>query len=591
MKNLLIITILFNQALAEEASLTPILPNATPIILPQRPQIKESQTSEDAKEKILLSPIEDIKNSSQQREASQISIKPIEDKEKPPLLSPVLDKNLPISEEANKSIIQGKEDKTSVQEAQEELPINQVPVELNLQDKREEANPEKNLPISQMPQLIVEENKNLVENPLIKDEKVPAKNLQTELIGEKLQEEAFLQLVPPQVNETIKASEASQTPIKPIADKEKQPLLNPVLDKNLPINPFEAKETNQNQLIPPTSPELELIPLPKEEKEEIINLIPKNEFKTKEEKLTIQGENKQKNVTAINSKNSEKSVKKLDKKPIVSKKVIPPLEEEITLEEIILETEILSNPVKNHHIINQKLPQTFYQSEYTSLLFSAVKNDDLAGIKSLLKKGANINAQEIATGYTLPIYAVKFNRIKALRSLIIQGVDLTKVTLEGQTALHFATKMGNLEAIEVLLAAGLDPTIKDKNGLRAADYMKKSMKSAAPIMAANYQDMNKALIDFTGLGSLEAVEYALQKGAKIDFKDDVTIEGDTALMIAIKSQDLPMVSFLLNQGASLSIKNKRGKSPRDLALMTGNSQLIAILKTVQINRELVSITN
>ena len=279
------------------------------------------------------------------------------------------------------------------------------------------------------------------------------------------------------------------------------------------------------------------------------------------------------------------------------------VEEEIIIEEVMLDTELYNRPTYNHKNVilpptiskkkysenNRHLPKAFYQNEYTDLLFGAVKSDDIQGIKSLIQSGANINAQEIENGYTPVMYAIKYNKIKALRSLILNGADLQKTNLQGQTALHVATISGNGQAIEVLLAARIDATIRDKKGNRASEYMKSSMKNTAVIMAANYQDMNKALIDFVGLSAYEAVQYTLQHGAKIDTKDDIGADGDTPLIIAIKCQDVKMISLLLNSGAKLDVQNKKKQTPMQIANSIKNQEIIGILKTVKINREIESI--
>ena len=273
-------------------------------------------------------------------------------------------------------------------------------------------------------------------------------------------------------------------------------------------------------------------------------------------------------------------------------------EEEIIIEEVILDSEIHNRPIYDHKNVilspnvskknysenNRHLPKVFYQSEYTSLLFDAVKNNDIQGIKSLIQKGGNINAQDVSNGYTLVMHAIQCNKIKALRAIILNGADLKKTNSQGQTALHVATSLGNAQAIEVLMAAGIDPTIKDKKGKRASDYMNSRMKNVASIMVANYQDQNKALIDFVGLSAYDAVEYALNHGAKIDIQDDISTDGDTPLIIAIKCQDIKMVSLLLTRGASLNAKNKRGKTPMQIAI--NNSEIMNILRTVKINRDM-----
>jgi ankyrin repeat protein len=136
------------------------------------------------------------------------------------------------------------------------------------------------------------------------------------------------------------------------------------------------------------------------------------------------------------------------------------------------------------------------------------------------------------------------------------------------------------------MAGGIDPTVKDKRGKRASDYMKPNMRSSAMIMASNYQDKTKALIDFVGLSSYDAVNYALSNGAKIDARDDIGSDGDTPLIIAIKCQDVKMISLLLNSGASLDVPNKKGKLPIQVAVDLQNNEIVAILRTIKINREL-----
>ena len=276
------------------------------------------------------------------------------------------------------------------------------------------------------------------------------------------------------------------------------------------------------------------------------------------------------------------------------------IEEEIIIEEMMLDSDLYNRPIYDHNTVilppqiskkqysesNKHLPKVFYQKEYTDLLFSSVKSDDIQGIKSLVQKGANINAQEVSTGYTPVMYAIKLNKIKALRALIMHGADLQKTNFDGQTALHVATLLGNAQAVEVLLSAGIDPTIRDKKGNRASEYMKSHMKKTATVMAANYQDINKALIDFVGLSAYGAVQYALQNGANVNIKDDVGADGDTPLIIAIKCQDIKMISLLLNHGASLNTKNNKNKTPIQVAKDVKNPEVIGILRTVKINREI-----
>jgi ankyrin repeat protein len=357
------------------------------------------------------------------------------------------------------------------------------------------------------------------------------------------------------------------------------------------ISPLEINIDNKKDIIVPQPPVVPNKPLE-------INIDNKKDIIVPQPPVVP---NKPLEINIDNKKDIIKS-KNIQSKPTKQKDEI--IEEEIIIEEVLLETELYERPVYDHKTVklspniskktysenNRHLPKVFYQSEYTSLLFEAVRSNDIQGIKSLIEKGANINAQEISNGYTPIMYAIKYNRLKALRSLIIHGADLQKVNLEGQTPLHIAINNGNAQAIEILMTGGADPTIKDKKGNRPADYMKANMQNSAMIMVGNYQDKTKALIDFVGLSAYDAVKSALDAGAKIDAKDQLTTDGDTPLIIAIKCQDIKMISLLLNRGASLYVPNKKGKTPMQVAVELKNDIVIGILHTVKINREIESMT-
>jgi uncharacterized protein len=157
-------------------------------------------------------------------------------------------------------------------------------------------------------------------------------------------------------------------------------------------------------------------------------------------------------------------------------------------------------------------------------------------IKALLAHGANPNAQLI--------------KQQPYRTKVDRGADTMLGT--GTTPLLRAAKAGDAQAIEVLLAKGGDAKIPTKLGF-------------TPIMAA--AGLGSKEEDTTGRKKTEAeaiasIKLCLDAGADVNA---VNNQGDTALHGAAQKGYDQVVQFLVDHGAKLDIKDKRGRTPLDAA--------------------------
>jgi ankyrin repeat protein len=104
-------------------------------------------------------------------------------------------------------------------------------------------------------------------------------------------------------------------------------------------------------------------------------------------------------------------------------------------------------------------------------------------IKALLKKGADIQETD-KNGVTPLHFAVRFRSPAAVETLLAHGARVNQVCKRsGSTPLHRAVTTTGApstagkqtevrEIIELLLKFGADPSIKNKNGKRPADYVR-----------------------------------------------------------------------------------------------------------------------
>lgn len=85
------------------------------------------------------------------------------------------------------------------------------------------------------------------------------------------------------------------------------------------------------------------------------------------------------------------------------------------------------------------------------------KDHNLERVKYFLEAGGDINT--VATFYTPLGIAAELNDLELLQLLISYGADLNQIMIDGNTALHLATKNGNVDICRELLREGADHTI------------------------------------------------------------------------------------------------------------------------------------
>ena len=230
------------------------------------------------------------------------------------------------------------------------------------------------------------------------------------------------------------------------------------------------------------------------------------------------------------------------------------------------------------------LPQSITYKELSRLLFIAVNEENIGGIKALLKKGANINAQDKDNKYTPLMYAVKDGKIDSLRYLLIKGANPNIRGINQMSALHLAAILNRLKILRILLESRADINAKDKHHKTFFDYISKGYLN---IVISNIyetrKNANEALLDFCTLGSINGVIYSLQNKANINSQNK---DGDTALMLAVRYKNSKLVTYLLTIGADATIKNKYGNDASTIARLNSYNKIHNIIETVKFNKQL-----
>ena len=102
-------------------------------------------------------------------------------------------------------------------------------------------------------------------------------------------------------------------------------------------------------------------------------------------------------------------------------------------------------------------------------LMTCAKTGNVDAVRLLIEYGAAVNAKEPAQNQTALMWAAAERHPAVVKSLIDAHADLKAHTKEGFTAIHFAARVGDLESVKLLLAAGVDVNLRTQPDVADAE--------------------------------------------------------------------------------------------------------------------------
>lgn len=180
-------------------------------------------------------------------------------------------------------------------------------------------------------------------------------------------------------------------------------------------------------------------------------------------------------------------------------------------------------------------------------LHDAAMKGDVARVKSLIRRGANVNATTSEDRRT-PLYlAISRRKKNVARILVVNGADVNAVTKNNQTALHEAARNGMADMTRLLLANWADPNIQDEQG-------------NTPLVLA-------VVLGEPGKGRekknyVTAARYLIKAGADLEIKDSI---GNSPLHWAASLGFDEMIELFVANSADIRASN-RDFGPLDMAI-------------------------
>ncbi len=174
-----------------------------------------------------------------------------------------------------------------------------------------------------------------------------------------------------------------------------------------------------------------------------------------------------------------------------------------------------------------------------SALVTAAGNGNLETVKSLLKKGVDVNFKA-EDGSTALMRAASNGDVEMTRFLLSKGADVSAEADDGSTAIMWAAAAGQAEIVTILCEKGAAMTLH--------------------IAAA--------------LGDISGVRYFRDAGVGLDSRAK---DGKTALMLAAEHGHVDAMKLLLEKGAEVNARHTQNRSALTLAVRNGHTDAVKLL--------------
>ena len=217
-------------------------------------------------------------------------------------------------------------------------------------------------------------------------------------------------------------------------------------------------------------------------------------------------------------------------------------------------------------------------------LMEATKAGDVEKVEMLLESGmADVDAVD-ENGSTAFMWASQEGHKEIMHMLVEKKAKVNAQNKIKWSAFMYAASSGHVEIARHLLnECGADARVQDHIGgtpLRHAvihrhvEIVKVLMTKHTLAELDDFLFRKNALLEASGMGNVEMIEYLVEQGADINEKNS---EGTTPLMQCIlRNQSKECVSVLLRLGADINVQDKDGFSPLVLAVIEGQTETVRL---------------
>jgi hypothetical protein len=207
------------------------------------------------------------------------------------------------------------------------------------------------------------------------------------------------------------------------------------------------------------------------------------------------------------------------------------------------EQDVTDNPVyrKKYDEGNKHLPPVMDVVDYTKNLFYATYENNVEAVRSLVERGADINAQDENTGYTPAMLALISGKKDAFAYLMNIGANANILDNNGNSMLQHALMRQDLDSYKLILKiAPRIPKSVIRQSMEMVVENGYSQEWALPLIEF-MGGANEMLINFAQLNDFYGVSLALNAGADLN---TVSSQGLSVFEYAVINQNIIMLEEL-----------------------------------------------
>uniref|UniRef100_A0AAR2KXF8 SH3 and multiple ankyrin repeat domains 2b n=1 Tax=Pygocentrus nattereri TaxID=42514 RepID=A0AAR2KXF8_PYGNA len=241
--------------------------------------------------------------------------------------------------------------------------------------------------------------------------------------------------------------------------------------------------------------------------------------------------------------------------------------------------------VYQHANVNEKLIEKLHTQANLRKFMDYIQHHQVDKVSKLLERGLDPNYHDPETGETPLTLAVHLdNVVEIITALKNGGAHLDFRSRDGMTALHKAVRAKNQIALKAMLELGASPNYKDRQGLTplyhtvtvggdpsCCEVLLRAHATVACHDENGWHEVHQAC----RYGHVHHLEHLLFYGADMSVQN---ASGNTALHICALYKQENCARVLLVRGASKDVKNYRGQTPFQVAIIAGNFELAEFIK-------------